>query len=374
MNLHNFEDKHLFFIADKDTFYYLLMDSFINKLNLPKQNMIGIVFATTDKIQNNNKKINDLEYINYNETLIPDLVKAKSLTFMSLNNANAPIMRSVIDENIRVLDKLYIYLTDDEVDRWDKIYTQNGKIIENKRKNISKDVLYLMSKIKNFIVPKIYFYDKLLKLLQRDTLEVIDASVIFDILPYSESEKLHNIIKSSDLTSNTLKKIMIGTKQNTFNIKETIKIISSFCNKNMHLEYAFIYMPKPRERILIDLYLLYLKTIKNKKVEISYFSQMNSLMYNTLIASSSYIILQPRGGGSTARVFIKWGCGNLCIESETPNAKLFEDIYNVNVINFSDTVDISTNIKESNIDIVDNKKRIIDEELRSIETLKKIYN
>ena len=162
-------------------------------------------------------------------------------------------------------------------------------------------------------MPKIYFYDKLLKLLQRDSFNVIDPSVIFDILPYSESEKLHNIIKNSNLASNTLKKIMIGTKQ-------------------------------------------------------------NSLMYNTLIALSSYLILQHRGGASTARVFVKWGCGNLCIQSQTANLKVFEEIYNVDFINFRDTVDIVTNIKETNIDSVANKKKIIDEELRSIEILKKIYN
>ena len=374
MDLYDFETKHLFFIADKDTFSYLFMDSIVNKLNLQKQNIIGIIFSTTGKIKNKNKKIKNLEYMDYNETLIPFILKAKSLTFMSLNNNNAPLIRSIINKDIDVLNQLYIYLTDDEVDRWNKIYAENGQIIENKRKNVSKDVLYIISKIKNFIVPRIYFYDKLRKLLQRDTFNVIDTSVIFDILPHDESEKLNNILHKSELNHGLLKTIMIGTKQNAFNIKKTIKIINSFCKENMHLKYAFVCMPKPRERLFLDFYLMYLKIIKKKEVQISYFAQMNSLMYNTLIASSSYIILQPRGGGSSARVFLKWGCGNLCIESNTANSKLFEEIYNANVINFKDIRNISRNIKESNIDIVKNKNEIAYEELRSIEVLKKIYN
>jgi len=101
---------------------------------------------------------------------------------------------------------------------------------------------------------------------------------------------------------------------------------------------------------------------------------MNSLMYSVLIASNSYIILQPRGGGSSARVFLKWGCGDLCIQSETANSKVFEDIHNVNIVKFRDTKDILSKIKESNIDIVANQKKIINEELRSMETLKNIYN
>ena len=373
MNVENFKNKHIFFIADKDTFCYLLMDAFVNKLNLSKENMIGIVFPTTGKIKSNNKKIHDLEYINYDEKLLPELLKAKTFTFMSLNNVNAPIIKGLVNQDIKVLDKLYIYLTDDEVDRWDKIYITNGKIVENSRKNVSKDVLYLTSKIKHFIVPKIYFYDKLLKLLQRDTFNVIDASVIFDILPFSESEKLNNIIQNRELTSGSLETVMIGTKQNSFKTKETIKIINSFCNENMHLKYAFAYIPKSRERIIIDLYLFYLKIIKNKKVEISYFSAMNPLFYNALIASCSCIILRSRGGGSTARTFLKWGCGTLCIASGTPNSKLFEDIYNQNVINFKNTIDIAKNIKESNVDILDNKNKVIDEELRSIDALKAVY-
>ena len=40
---------------------------------------------------------------------------------------------------------------------------------------------------------------------------------------------------------------------------------------------------------------------------------------------------------------------------------------------YKDITDIAKNIQESNVDILDNKNKVIDEELRSIEALKVVY-
>jgi hypothetical protein len=374
MTNYHFENKHIFFMADNDTFTNLFLDAIINKLGLKPCDIFVLTFPTGEGLYNSRSQIADVQYALYLEGNLTNISKAKSLTFMSLNNWNAPIIKFIFDLEFKIMDKLYIYITDDELERWNSSYKKFGKLVENTKKHLSKDVLFVLPNLKNFIVPKEYFHNKLLTLLQRDTFRIIDSSVIFDILPYNESEKLYSFTENNFITKNKLQKIMIGTKNNSFSMKDAIKIIKSFTKVNLHSQYEFIYTTSLSKRILIDLYLLFVKTVKKQKITITYCSNMSPLLYNTLLISSTFIILQPRGGASSARLFLKWTCGHLVMQDKSPNSLFFEKVYNTDFIRFDNTREIANKIVTHNIDAIKNKNSITNEELRSIEELKKIYN
>lgn len=359
---------------DEDRFTNLFIDSLLNKLELDPNDIIIVIFSIRKKLNINIEKISDVKYFEYSEEILNNFSKIKSLTFMSLNNWNAPIIKDIINNGISV-DKIYIYITDDEISRWKLVYEKFGKLIENKKKHLSKDVLYIIKLLKNFIVPKDYFYDILITILERRTFSIVNASVIFDILPYHYSSKLHSFLENKDIIKNEFKRVMIGTKKNSFGVIDTVNIIKSFCQLQLHCQYEFICYNSLGSRILIDIYLLFLQKVKRQKVIITYCSNMNSLLYNTLLLSSTYLILQPRGGGSSARLFAKWMCGYLVIKNKSPNALFFEKVYKTDFIKFDKIVDISNNLIYINdIDVIKNRESVLKEELRSIKELKTIYN
>lgn len=373
MNSYNFENKHIFFMNDADKFTNLFIDSLLNKLGMNSNDIVVVLFPINDSFNDNIEKIPYLKYFEYSDEILKILFNVKSLTFMSLNKWNATIIKNIINIGVS-LDKIYIYITDDEISRWNSSYNKFSKLIENNNTHLSQDVLYVMKQLKNFIVPREYFYEILVTLLERDTFSIINASVIFDILPYRESNKLCSLLENKNIIKNEFKKVMIGTKHNSFSVLNTINILKSFSRLNLHSQYEFIYSGSVGRRILVDIYVLFVRKIKRQRITISYNSNMSSLLYNTLLGSITYIILQPRGGASSARLFIKWMCGHLLIPNASPNALFFEKVYKTDFIKFNHFLDIANAIvNKGNINLVKNKKAIIEEELRSIEELKKIY-
>ena len=89
--------------------------------------------------------------------------------------------------------------------------------------------------------------------------------------------------------------------------------------------------------------------------------------------SCSHFILQERGGASTARQYVKWGQGDLCIYNKSSNYELFNDFFNVEIIKFNDFMNLIYGIKNRNIDIISNAKKIEIEEVRSLKILKEYF-
>lgn len=86
--------------------------------------------------------------------------------------------------------------------------------------------------------------------------------------------------------------------------------------------------------------------------------------YNLLVASCSYLVLQRRGGGSTARLFLKWGCGQIIANRNSENATVLRDVFGVKYIEFSNPIKLNSETKDKIIST--NKFAVETEELRSI--------
>ncbi|QOP40822.1 hypothetical protein [Sulfurimonas marina] len=374
MKQKDFKKKHVFCIVDNDTFSYLIIDSLINKLGLEDVDIKVLVFPSGSILNTNYKRLPKIEYIEYDSKLLLYMEEVKSFTFISLNNWNVPIIKEIFDLKKELLDKVYIYITDDELDRWQKNINKYGILTKETNNHISEDLLFLLPKLKNFIAPKYYYYDKITKILNRNNISVIDSSGIFEILLTKDSNNLFTVINEMENTKFSGKQIMIGTKTNVFSVREIIKVINSFRSINIYQEYSFIVMLTLKKRIYLDMYLFYLQFFKKIKVKINYFSQMTPFLYNVLLASNSHLILQPRGGVSSARLFVKWGCGSLCTATGSSNSNVFEKVYKTKCIFFDNLEHIAKSIVTSEVDIVMNQEAVESEELRSIEFLRKVYN
>ena len=352
-----------------DNFIQLYVDALVSKTNLNKDEFAIVIIPLKPTYPFN--KVLDAEFIDYSDNLIPDLVNAKSLTFISLNNWNSVVLNKIIDQDIKIASKIYILVTDDEINRWNKNFNINSFLKEDENQHISSEVLKALSHKINFIMPHNYFYDVLKKIINIDEANVIDASIIFDILLTDQSEKLFQIV---NLTCKENKKILLGSKANSFGFRATTKILKSFYKLKMIDKYKFVCLNQGMHKVALMLYVFFMKIFKKIDLQLEFFPTSDALTYNSMISSISYFILQNRGGCSTARNYAKWGCGVICAMKNSPNSQVFKNVFKIDLINFENYDDIANNIKTKKyIDVQQNRKKIMDEESRSIEVLSHIY-
>jgi len=361
-------NKHVFICIGDDNFVQMFLDALLSKTNLNKDNFVIAVIPIEAGCSF--KKVLDVEIIDYNDNLIPDLVNAKSLTFISLNNWNSRVLNKIIDYDNDVVSKIHIFVTDDEVERWRANFNKNGYLKEDKSQHISENVIKALSYKLNFIMPKGYFYDVISKILNQHG-NIENASSIFDILLTDQSKKLLQIVNSIPKDD---KKILLGSKAGSFGFRATIKIFDSFYKLKMTDRYKFVCFNQGKHKIALILYVFLMKIFRKINIQIEFFPITDALTYNSMVSSISYFILQNRGGGTTARNFAKWGCGSLCIMKDSPNSNVFKDIYKIDIIDFEKYDEIANKIKDSHhIDIQQNRIKIMDEESRALEVLSNLY-
>tara|TARA_Y100000996_G_scaffold415496_1_gene410598 strand:- start:7705 stop:8808 length:1104 start_codon:yes stop_codon:yes gene_type:complete len=361
-------NMHVFICIENDNFVQMFLDALLSKTNLNKDNFIIVIIPIEPGYSFN--KVLDVEIIDYNDNLIPDLINAKSLTFISLNNWNSIVLNKIIGHDNDVVSKIHIFVTDDEVERWRKNFDKNTYLKEDKNQHISENVIKALSHKLNFIMPKGYFYDVISKILNHHG-NIENASGIFDILFTDQSKKLLQIVNSIPKNHT---KILLGSKAGSFGFRATIKIFNSFYKLKMTDRYKFVCLNQGKHKIALILYVFFMKIFKKINIHIEFFPITDALTYNSMVSSISYFILQNRGGGTAARNFVKWGCGYLCIMKDSPNSNVFKGIYKIDLINFEEYDEIANKIKDSHhIDIKQNRIKIMDEESRALEVLSKLY-
>ncbi|WP_417436014.1 hypothetical protein [Idiomarina abyssalis] len=368
-----YKGKNLFFISNRDKFFKLQADSLVNKAGVRKDSIIAIVFEVDKEIEVT--KIDGIEYVDFNVSDLNLMMEAKSFTFMSLNNWNAPIAEALINKDKRILQKLYIFITDDEVERWKINYQKNKCLTEDFNSNISKSCISVLQNVKNFIAPVPYFKELILKVLDRKDVEFINCSIIFEILPFEQSQLLRESTgRDESYLKNNKKRVLIGTK--SYKIIPFLKVLNDFnrYQKSSGEAVELLVFQNLLNRFLIDAFLLVRKLLRLKNTNVTYLSEMPPHLYSSLIGSCDYILLQDRGGASTARVFAKWGAGALLIKYGSPNYYFFKDVYKIDFISFDEKLKVSERIRHENLDTHSNSCKIIEEERRSIEIYRKLYD
>lgn len=371
-SLLNLNGKHVFFISDRDRFFFLFGDALIAKLGLPAERIVPVVFKSgMEPICS--PRLTDVVYINYEDVRIESLFEAKSLTFMSLNEWNSPIARRLIDAREEFVDKIHIFITDDEVDRWKKNYTENGKLVVDSSLHISEYCISVLERVKFFIAPQPYFHKTIREVLNRLDVEFVDASIVFDVLPHEYSEMMRRVsCKDFDYGERGYR-VLIGTKGSSW--KDVLKFLNNPVFHGSLLNIQFFCFVSPTRRLLVEAFGLYKKVLGHGFYNITYLSPMSPQTYNAMLASCTHLILQDRGGASTARLFAKWGRGRIAVRRNSPNHTFLEKCYGVNVYAFDCEGDIGADFfNGSGFELLGSAKNVYAEEQRSLSVLSSLYS
>lgn len=371
-NLMDFDGKHVFFISDRDRFFYLFGDALIAKLGLPAELIVPVVFKSGMK-PIRSPRLTDVSYVNYEDVGVQSLSEAKSLTFMSLNEWNSPIAKRLIDVSAEFLEKTYVFITDDEVDRWKKNHADNGKLSEDLSLHISSDCISVLERVRFFIAPEPYFHNKIREVTSRRDIEFLDASIIFDVLPCEYSEMMRQVFSENFESGGGNHRVLIGTKG--FSWKDLLTFLKKPAFQDLSSNAQFFCFISPTRRLLVETFGLYKKIFGHGFFNIIYLSPMSPQMYNAMLASCTHLILQDRGGASTARLFAKWGRGRIAVRRNSPNHTFLEKCYGVNLYVFDHEKDIGADFfNGTGVDPIDSAKNVYAEEQRSLTVLSSLYS
>jgi hypothetical protein len=362
-----FKDKHVFLISSSDIFFNLYADALVKKCNI-NPNQILIVVFKSDGIQKLVKQ-HQFQYIEYDKKIAKELSLACTITSISLISRTAEVIKEIHNDCMNFWQKYHLLITDDEVDRWQNNLNKENGLVVNEKNEISKDVLFVLFKVENFIVTEIYFKQILQTILRRDNFNIVNASIIFDILPTSQSEKISDVLVSLSYPNSN--RILLGSKG--FGIKDVFKFL--WKNHRTLRKMQIVFFPiSLNRRIIIDIYLFFLRIICRTHIDFIYLSRLNAITYNVMVASCSYFVLQDRGGGSTARLYAKWGCGRLLTRKGSPNDKVLSEVYNINCLDWEKETFCFLNTENEAKIILDNSENVLREENRSIQILRELYS
>jgi hypothetical protein len=364
----NYSNKHIFIISDRDIFFNLYADALVQKCNIDPGRIIAIVYKSG--LKESLLRHHNFQYINYENDLFKKINDVSTITTISLNSTIAPIVKEIFEESPDLRKKLSVLITDDEIDLWMRNFKKRKYISINKKQGITLDLLFCLENISNFIGPKIFFHEILCQVLQRENFNFIDANYIFDILPSIQSEVLRKL--NSDIVSDNSTRILLGSKGfPIFGVFRFIWIHYKFLDNKQVL-----FFPVHRyRRVVIDFYLILLNLFFRKNVDFVYLGKTNQVTYNSIIASCSYFVVQDRGGYSSARLYAKWGCGQMIIKRGSFNYLYFQRSFGIDCPSW-ESFNSLTGLKGDGCrskDILEISAKIHIEELRSIKSLGQFY-
>ena len=368
------DNKHVFLVSNTEVFSPLYLDALLYKANISPESICVVYFKNNGSVVEEPNKIDGISYISISDADETVFINAKTITYFSLSALNSFYVRKVLELDSNIKEKCYMFITDDEVERWLKCIDQYGCIKPDEKLLISENDVWVLGQQQCFIALDATFRSKLKRVLERTDIRIVDSGVVFDTLPTHCAEQVESALRLDP--SNKGKRIMLGSKPNAFKYKELKSLLNAFVSQGVHKSYKFIVMwPKQqwRKRVLLDLYLFYLRKIKKEVVDLSVITSLSPLAYTTLVMSNTHLVLQPRGGASTARQFIKWGQGVVCVASDSHNDQFFCDSQSVELLRYSTYSQLIEQL-EREVDVVGNANKIKSEEQRSLDVLAELYS
>ncbi|MUI52492.1 hypothetical protein [Aliivibrio fischeri] len=366
-----FFNKHVYIIPEVDNFFYLHVDALINKAGIDSESFCAI-FVSDDK----NKTVNGypgVEYINSQLVDFSELQSAKTITSLSLNSLNSEFISNLIKFDESVIDKFYIYITDDEVDRWDRIYKKFGLLKAIPNLHISNDDLFVLSKVYRFIGLEVIFKNTLERVLERKV-KLVNSGCIFDILTCKDFDCIKgNVLFDKDKKE---KRIWFHTKNligGSSDIKKLVNAYISFAKAFDNNIHFVVFVNNIKTFLYVSAAILYLKKIKKLPVKIDVLNHTDKYSYMQQLATCDFLILQPRGGASTARSLIKIGRGMVCTLDGTKNNFGFEKGYKVPVIKGDSYLSLAQQAKDEKFDITTSALILEQREQESLSKYKELY-
>lgn len=332
MTINSYLNKHVFLSGTNPHILNLLLN-LIQKEVIKKEETLLVLEEKASYSQDLIEKCisHDIKAMYWND------IKNNAGNFITLNSlslqpTNASIIVDCLAANYITADKVNILITDDEIDRWLKLYNTLGHIEVNTTALVDKNVLKILEQVNNYIVPYSTWGKPLENILNRK-LNIIDAVLPFSVLDYKSQEKLEAFLSIRKKHIDTSEcKILLFTKY--LDSKKVFNIISSYLNtaKNLTVSNCFtlgIWLPLDKKGML--LYNLLNLMIKLKKIPIKLRIEqpVSTEQYALMLYEYDYLILQERGGFSTAKYFAE-NVGKLITLKDSFNDKTLTLDYAIN--------------------------------------------
>ncbi|MGR5349268.1 hypothetical protein [Vibrio mediterranei] len=356
-------------------FTIMFIDTLVSKCSVDAEKLCVVDLSNSFS----RSKLNDLniDVFNSSECSMDSFSNCASITFISLHKGNSAYLCKLLDSQNNLVDRTYVHLTDDEVDRWVNTKKQFGELKPTKRNNVSPACITALSRIKNYIAPEWPFRERLSYVLNHSEFNLFDGRDAFKTMPtklWEQFSSCYDIEKSHTAPE---KKVLIGAKQGTFSLWQVIALLRALKSKGKLLDFKymlFTYKKNKSERMALDLYCLYLRHFRRCNIDISYQTATNSITYNALIMSASHLILQDRGSMTTARSYISLGRGVVHVNASSPNMEELAKSERVDVEPYSSIEELAANIVGTIVDVSHNRKVMMERYSEKYSHLKEIYN
>lgn len=361
--LAEYQNKHVFLSEASSTHTLNLILNLISEDILVIDDILMILFsAFPNKINNKESLIkHGVEVLMWEE--VKDLdITFKTLNPLSLTPWNSEIICYFLDHNYIDSSAVNIIMQDDEIDRWNKLYNVNNHLEISSSALIDKDVLRILKHVDNYIVPYKTWGSILEKIVGRQ-LNIIDVVVPFNVIDYSSQKTLEHFISSRTLSKvSNHYKVMVFTKPTgRYSLLKSIKVLSSYLFKHniviphdIKITFSLWGAMDPEIGLIVKV----LNNIFRKRkihIEIQLIQPVSHGQYFLMLYDYDCLILQPRGGFSTAKYFAE-KIGKVITISDSLNDLTFKQEYGINTFN-SPTLEFAIKMAIESIQL-DNSEKI----------------
>ncbi len=333
--------KHIFIVSSDCIFSANLLTNFIYKGVLDSKDLKVVIYdkglvpcVFIDDLLNKN-----IEVVSWGEFKGDNVCCYETLTALSLDSFNAKIVLDCIELGFIVPSDVNIIITDDEVDRWFKLYNKKNRLIACRKSMVDENVLAVLGFVDNYMCP----YDPLGKLLEEilgRQLNILDVVVPFTILSYELLEIAESSIlkeKISNKGSNR-KRIMIQTKP--WSRRDSLYWLSVLLlhfirsrSKDFGKPITLgLWVKQNKVNLMFVSFIKALITIRRMDVKFELLEKVTPEEYLFKIYEFDCLILQDRGGFSTAKYFVE-KIGRVVVKRNSINHKTFKHAYECNIDN-----------------------------------------
>lgn len=331
-----YSTKHAFLSEATCPHTINLILNLIYKDIIKKTDLLLIIYGTalSNKNIKNTCQAHDIQVLEWDE-ISSTPQRFLTLSCLSLQPITAKIIINCLNAKFINAEKVNILITDDEIDRWLSLYNREGKITINTSALINDDVLNVLKTVDNYIVPYTTWGKPLEKILGR-RLNIIDAVIPFDVLDYGSQDCLEAFLNSRkrDKNLSTYKVLLFTKPQNT---RKVFNIIASYLSGRIEIPSNLditigTWLPLNPKGMMLYMSLKALIKLKNLPILLKLEQPVSSEQYALMLHEYDCLILQERGGFSTAKYFAE-NVGKLITLKDSFNDKTLNVDYGIETFN-----------------------------------------
>lgn len=291
------------------------MHSYTTIYNLIEENDINaekvkVIFYDAKSEKDLLMSLEGVESVFSHELLSPHVYEnAQTVNILSLSSVNAEIIYKLLSLELFNYEQLIIRITDDEVDRWHKLYKAHGKLIADDKLHVDQFTLAILEKAYKFMCLYEPWGRLLEEILSRE-LVIYNTNIITNkYLNNDIQESFQKLIKPSileQMSKQNVVRILVYTKAQSYDdfyksiLPDLKKLILSHANflQSRTLEVvlwwpSIRYLPKLFSTIMT---ISLLARYKKVRIKYTFLNNMPREVYFALLSSVHILIAQDRGG------------------------------------------------------------------------------